>query len=295
VDTLERGEQWLRAAVRRPDRRVAAALRRGRPWIVVLLVLVALAATARMTGLRPPLVSVAAVKRGDVAAEVEGTGTVTADVLAHISSKITGRVEAVFADEGDVVQKGHVLAALDQTDLRRQVEKARAQLATANETARELQNESNRRQTLLAHNELSTTVEQAQQYARNYAVAQRAVEAVEADLGSAEYNLSLTQIPALTSGIVTKRLVNLGDSVVPGEPMFTVADTSLIYVSANIDQNLARKVTKWQKASVFLRGRDDHPLVGHVLRIDPQADAATEETVAEVTFKIPPDQFQLGQ
>ncbi len=271
------------------------------PWrwlrraLVALLSVAALAATLLFTVLRPPLVSVAEVKLGNVTAEVEVTGTVTADVLANIASKITGRVETVSVDEGDIVRKGQILAVLDQADLRHQVEKARAQLASATENAHELQIESNRRQILLAKGQLATTVEQAEQYARNYAVAQHAVEAAEADLGSAEYNLSLTEIPSLTSGIVTKRWVNLGDSVVPGETMFTVADTNLIYVSANIDQDLAGKVTKGQTATVVLRGREDQPLSGHVLRLNPQADAATEEAVAEVTFKIPPEQFQLGQ
>jgi len=280
-------------AAPKPARR--PGLRRGRSVIVAVLTVVALGAVLRFTLLRPPLVSVAEVRHGDVAAEIFGTGTVTADVLANISSKITGRVEAVYVSEGDLVRKGQILAVLDQTDLRHQVEKARAQLAAANETARELQIESQRRQILLAQNSLSTTVEQAQQFARNYAVARRTAEAAEADLGSAEYNLSLTQIPSLTSGIVTKRWVNLGDSVVPGQKMFNVADTSLIYVHANIDQSLTGKIEKEQTATVILRGREDQPLPGHVLRLNPQADAATEETVAEVTFKIPPEQFQLGQ
>src|SRR5258708_27574306 len=70
------------------------------PWrwlrraLVALLSVAALAATLLFTVLRPPLVSVAEVKLGNVTAEVEVTGTVTADVLANIASKITGRVEA---------------------------------------------------------------------------------------------------------------------------------------------------------------------------------------------------------
>lgn len=234
--------------------------------------------------------------RGDAVAEVEGTGTVTADALANIASKIPGRVEQINVNEGDFVQKGQILAALDQVDLHRQVAMARHKLAAAEALAQELQLEANRRQELLSKSgQLATTVEQTQRYARQYAVAQHEVEAANAGLELAEYNLSLAQIPSLLSGIVTKRSVNLGDAVVPGQQMFVVADTSLIYVSANLDQNFTGKLRKGEPATVILRGREGQPLTGHVLRISPQANASTEETVAEVAFTVPPDEFRLGQ
>ena len=90
--------------VRRRLRRIAA----------VLLIAVTVAAVLWFTIFRPPLVSVAEVTRGDVADEVEATGTVTADVLPDIASKITGRVEQVFVNESDPVQKGEIVAKLDQ-------------------------------------------------------------------------------------------------------------------------------------------------------------------------------------
>jgi HlyD family secretion protein len=260
-----------------------------------LLVTAIVGVALRFTVFQPPAVTVAVVTRGDLMAEVEGTGTVTADVLADIASKITGRVEQVLVNEGDTVEKGQIIAILDQTDLLRQIEKARAQLAAAEDAAEELQKESNRRQILLARSQLSTTVEQAQQYAKNYAVAQRAVEAASADLRLAEYNLSLTQIPALFSGIVTKRWVMPGASVVPGQKMFTVADTSLVYVATYVDQDFSGKLRKRQAATVILRGRENQPVPGQVLRIRPEADAATEETVAEVAYPVAVGEFQLGQ
>lgn len=267
--------------------------RRARRWLLALLIILALAAALRLTVLRPPLVSVVEVKRGNVIAEIEGTGTVTADVLASISSKITGRVQQVFVNEGDAVKKGQIVAALDQNDLLRQVEAARARLAGAKETAREQQSEWVREQTLVASGAVS--IEESQQYGERNTVAQSAVDVAQAELGSAEYNLSLTRIPVLSGGIITKRWVVPGASVVAGQPMFTVADTSLIYVSAYMDQSFTGKIRKGETAAIILRGREDHPLSGYVLRINPQADPATEEMVAEVAFQIPLDEFQLGQ
>lgn len=267
--------------------------RRLRPWGIALLIAVGAVVVLRLTVLRPPLVSVAEVVRGDMPAEVEGTGTVTADVLANIASKITGRVEQVFVDEGDSVRKGQTIAILDDTELRRQLDAAQARLAGAKVTAAERQREWNREMGLVKSGAVS--VEDSQQYTERLQVAQSAVQAAQADAEAAAYNLSLTQIPALFNGIVTKRWVVPGASVVAGQPMFTVADTDLIYVNANVDQNFTGKLRKGQAATVILRGRENQPLTGHVLRMSPQADSATEETVAEVAFTVPPNEFQLGQ
>lgn len=267
--------------------------RRGRYVALVLIITAALAAALWFAVLRPPLVSVAEVTRTNVTAEIEGAGIVTVDVLANISSKITGRVEQVFVVEGDAVQKHQILAILDKAGLTWQVARARARLSAAKESAQQRQREWDREKTLVASGAVS--IEDSQQYEERNAVAKSTVYAAKSDLGDAEYNLSLTQIPSLSSGVVTTRWVVPGASVVPGQPMFTVADTSLIYVNASIDQSFSGKIRKGEVATVILRGREDHPLSGYVLRINPRADQATEEMVAEVAFSIPFDEFQLGQ
>lgn len=273
--------------------RARVGWRRIRGWGLALLLMVAVVAGLRLTVFRPTSVSVAEVVRGDMTGEVEGTGTVTADVLADIAPKITGRVEQVFADEGDSIKKGQIVATLDDTDLRQQRDAAKARLAGAKATAAEREREWKREMGLVKTGAVS--LEDSQQYTERLQVAKSAVEVAEAEVKSAEYNLSLTQIPALFSGIVTRRWVVPGASVVPGQRMFTVADTDVIYVDAHVDQNFTGKLRKGEPATVVLRGREAQPIAGHVLRMSPQADAATEETVAEVAFAIPPDEFQLGQ
>lgn len=257
--------------------------------IVPVLVLVLL----KLTVLRPPGVMVAEVVRRNVMAEVEGTGTVTVDVLANVGPKIKGRVEQVLVDERDFVRKGQKVAVLDETDLRKQVDSARARLTSAQATAWEEQREWEREKNLVITGAVS--VEESQQYRKSYQVAASAVQAAEADLGYAEYELSLTRIPSLVTGVVTKRWVEPGDTVVVGQPMFTVADTSLVYVNANIDQDFTGDIRKDQSAVVILRGRENAPLRGRVFRIDPEADQATEEMIAEVAFSISPEEFQLEQ
>lgn len=277
----------------KPAGRLRTLWHRGRYVVLALVVVAAAATTLWFTTLRPPLVSVAEVKLGSVTAEIEGTGTVTADVLANVSSKITGRVEQVFVNEGDAVQKDQLLASLDTSSLKWGVETTRARLASALASAKARQSEWDTEKTLAASGAVS--LEEARQYEERHAVATSAVKAAASELGNAEYELSVAQILALSSGIVTKRWVVPGASVVPGQPMFTVADTRVIYVNASIDQSSSGRIKKGAVATVILRGREDHPLPGYVLRINPRADQATEEMVAEVAFEVPLADFQLGQ
>ncbi len=79
----------------------------------------------------PPEVVVAQVKQQDFAGEVQGTGTVNVDVLATVGAKISGRIEHVLVNEGDFVRAGQVVATLEDTDLRQELQRAQDRLEAA--------------------------------------------------------------------------------------------------------------------------------------------------------------------
>ena len=80
----------------------------------------------------PTPVTAHIVQRGEVVAEVMGTGTLESHIGATISPKISGLVTAVLVDQGDRVEPGQVLARLDDSDLSRQVEVVESTLGAAN-------------------------------------------------------------------------------------------------------------------------------------------------------------------
>lgn len=243
--------------------------------------------------LRPRTVMVAPVTRDTVAAEVEGDGTVTVDVLANIGARISGRIDRGFAGEGDLVRRGQLIATVDATDLRRHVERAEARLGAARAAAWQSSRAWERERTLLASGAVSQ--EEADQYEERDRADASAVQAAEADLRYEEYELSEAEVSSLVSGVVTKRWVEPGDAVVVGQPIATVADTSVIYVAANVDQRFSGRIRAGQPATVILRGREGQPYRGRVYRVEPQADRAAEEMVVDVAFPLPPRELQIGQ
>jgi multidrug efflux pump subunit AcrA (membrane-fusion protein) len=107
-------------------------------WIIIILVVLALSGSAvyflwskpkkSETSLQTALVS-----RRDIGSSVQATGTVKAMVGAEVKvgSRITGKVERLYASIGDRVKKGDVIVQLEQEDLKARVAKAKADLDLA--------------------------------------------------------------------------------------------------------------------------------------------------------------------
>lgn len=107
-------------------------------WIIIILVVLALSGSAVYLLWSKPKKSetslqTALVSRRDIGSSVQATGTVKAMVGAEVKvgSRITGRVEHLYASIGDRVKKGDVIVRLDQEDLKARVAKAKADLDLA--------------------------------------------------------------------------------------------------------------------------------------------------------------------
>lgn len=270
-----------------------------RVWVLkgkfLTLALLALAAAAliKFYLLAPREVTVAPVLEQNVVAEVQGTGTVTTKVLPRVGTKINGRIEKLLVDEGDFVREGQLVAVLEDTDLRHQVDRAKARLAAARASAEQAHASWERARRLIQTRAISN--EEYDVYEEKYRVTRSAVGVEEAELRYQEFKLSETKVTTFTSGLVTKRWVDPGDAVVAGQPLVTVSDTSTVWVAANVDQRFAGKVKKGQAATVILRGRTEKPFQGKVYRVNPQADPVTEEMLVEVSFPLPAGELQVGQ
>lgn len=257
-----------------------------------LLLLGGLVLTKTML-MKPREVTVAPATKRHVDAEVQGSGTVTVNVLANIGAKITGRITQVLVDERDLVRIGQIIADMEDTDLRREVDRARAALDAGRVSVWQTKRAWEREKRLVTEGAVSR--EEADGYEERYRVAASAVKAAEAELRLREFKLSEAKILTLVSGVVTRRWVNSGDAVVAGQPVITVADPSVTMVAAYVDQRFAGKIHAGQPATILLRGRENVPLRGEVYRVNPEAERVAEEMTVEVTFRIPTEDILIGQ
>ncbi len=296
-------------------------LARKKKYLLWVVVLVVGGIVLKMTLFAPSKVKVVSVEKRDITAQVYGNGTVEARVIVGVSSKITGRIVALYADQGDQVKRGQLLARLESDDLFQQqqqseaavsksaanleVEKANLQKARANLVLAE--NNARRFKTLLDSGIVSK--QEAEQYDNTYQVAKAdvvrtsaVIEAAKmeqaanrAGLGFAKSKIADTLIYAPQDGIIITRDLENGSTVSPGMSIFTLADPRTIWVKANVDESQLKGVAVGKKAMITLRSSPGEQLPGQVARLGHQSDRVTEELEVDVAFNEPLKNFRLGE
>lgn len=127
------------------------------------------------------------------------------------------------------------------------------------------------------------------------AVSQKTMTGSEADVRFHKANLQYTIVTSPVDGYVVSRDLEEGATVVPGLPIFTVAESSLIWVSANIDERETDGLKVGQPATISLRSAPSRKISGHVARIAKEADPVTEEVVVDVAFAQQPSDLKLNE
>jgi membrane fusion protein (multidrug efflux system) len=201
----------------------------------------------------PPLptmaVAVEPVSRGSIATYYGATASLDPDKQADILARTAGVVERLLAEEGDRVAAGDVLLDLEDDEYRNRVT-----LAEADVEQQRLRFE--RAEKMLSEGLTSTEA---------YETAQRDLSAAEASLELAQLQLSYTNVRAPFSGRVVRRLVDLGQTVSNGTPLFTLADMSRLLARVFVPAKEFRSIQPDQPVQLVvtstgdrLTGRTDH-------------------------------------
>ncbi|MCM2356745.1 MAG: efflux RND transporter periplasmic adaptor subunit [Geobacteraceae bacterium] len=294
---------------------------RRKKYLIWPLALLAAVVLLKLTVLAPPKVKVVTVERRDLTAQVYGNGTVEAKVVVGVSSKITGRIVELLADQGDTVKRGQLLARLENDDFIQQQRQSEAGLnkAAANLDVEQadlrkakanlvLAEKNAQRFKTLAEKNLVSKLE-AEQYdtacqvsREEVARCQAAIDAVRmeeranrANLGFARSKVADTLIHAPQDGVIITRDLEKGGTVTPGMPIFTLADPRTVWVKANVDESQLKGVSIGKKALITLRSAPDEQLPGQVARLGRESDRVTEELEVDVAFTPPLRNFRLGE
>jgi HlyD family secretion protein len=268
-------------------------LPRSAPRIVGGLLLAAmLAGVAWYTMFRPTPVRTVRAQRGELLAEVFGTGTLESKVVVGVSSKIVGKVETVLVDQGDTVTVGQTLARLESKDFRDAVRVAAAQHDQAEATLAKAKVDIERQRSLLARKLVAQAEFDTAE--TGYRVAEAQLNTAEAALGVAEAKLADTRVVSPASGLVVTRNLEVGSTVVPGAPIFRIA-TSAPWVVAQVDERATGDLRLGQPVRVVFETNPSLGLAGRVARLSIEVDRVTEEREVDVTLEHLPDNRFLGQ
>lgn len=127
------------------------------------------------------------------------------------------------------------------------------------------------------------------------AATQKTLAGSQAEIRLQKANLQYTIVTSPVDGYVISRDLEEGATVVPGLPIFTVAQSSVIWVSANIDEREIDGLKVGQPATITLRSAPSRKIAGRVARIGQEADPVTEEVVVDVAFVQRPPDIKLNE
>ena len=286
-------------------------------WMLAGLVLL-ISISYRLIWYSPP-VPVIVVKKAEIQGKVHGPGTVQSKVPVAVSPRITGILEKLHADQGDRVQKGQLLAELDALELRareaatqaaknraqRDLARAQADLAKAHANLglarsnyqRDLEVfkpgyisqaafDTTKAQLKVAESEVSA-------YQATITALQAGVKQAESETHAAAALHNYTRILAPMDGLITVRKAEVGNTLVPGSPIFQMVDLDQIWVAAWIDQALVAQLREGQQARISLRS--GRVFQGKVARINQEGDTVTRELEVDVKFEKLPEPLVMGE
>jgi HlyD family secretion protein len=265
-------------------------------------------------------VNVETIQKRDLQAIVSASGKIQPQRLVNISADTMGRVTDLRVEEGQSVQKGQFLLQIDPRNLTTAYNQTSASLAAARSQMEQLR---------VAIDSTKTALKQARdQLARqqqlfkqgltpkeNLENAENLVRMRESDLSSqerqietqrlrmtqeeasvenAKLNLSKVRIEAPITGIITRRNIEEGETVVigtmnnAGTVLLTVADMSVIEAEVEVDETDIPNVKLGQKAKVTIDAMPGKSFPGKVTEIgnSPIQAAGTTSASQATNFKV---------
>ena len=263
--------------------------------LVPLLILLGYVAL-RAGPLAPVPVTVTSVENRAIAPALFGIGTVQARYTTLVGPTVAGRLKRLDVHVGDRVRAGQVLGEMDPVDLDARIRSQQATVLGTQAQLRQAQTQRDFARTQATRytqlfaargttEELLATRQQDLQAAEaGLQAAHDAVERARADLAALQAQRGNLKLLAPTAGLVSARDADPGSTVVAGAPVVELIAPDSLWIDTRFDQLTATGLAAGLPARIVLRSRSNQPLAGRVLRVDPVADAVTEETLAKIVF-----------
>ena len=219
-------------------------------------------------------------------------GEVQARQQTALAFRVAGQVTQRFADVGDRVKVGQVLATLDVQDAALQLNAARAQLESAQSAAKIASDELQRFQQLLPMNAVSRSQYDAVKNQYQHAMAQ--LKQAQSNYAVSSNQTDYNQLRATKNGVITERNIEVGQVLAAGQVAYQLAIDGEREVVIGVPEQAVADIRVGQEATVSLWSQPDSRFTGTVREISPAADQSRTFKV-KVALREGNAQIQLGQ
>jgi HlyD family secretion protein len=254
-----------------------------------------------------PMVEVATAAKPEVGGRqtaLNASGYITPRRRATIAAKITGRVIGVFFDEGTRVAQGQLLATLDDSDVKRSFDSAKADRDASRAAIADYEVQLKNAQILLHRAEqLQKAGVQTQEALDNaatavdslkakIALAIQQVAASESRIAVAQQAVDNCTIRAPFAGVVVSKDAQVGEMVSPNSAgggftrtgIATIVDMKSNEIEVDVNESYIARVENGQQVTATLDAYPDKPIPSKVRTVIPTADRQKATVKVRITI-----------
>ena len=222
---------------------------------------------------------------------IDASGVIEAISSVEIKSKASGEVLYLGAEVGDFIEKGYLLAQIDQRTANNILDQTKSDLEAANVRLANAKSQYERGVEL--HKNSSISDKDFEDIKENYAQAKSTLVRNEVSFENAKISLDDTEVRSPLNGTVISRPVEVGQVISSptsafgeGSILMTMADLSKVRVRALVDEIDVGKVSIGQSVSIKVAAYRDKEFIGTVSKIEPQAYVQQNVTTFPVLIDI---------
>jgi RND family efflux transporter MFP subunit len=202
-------------------------------------------------------------------------GTLTARDRATITTQVSGAVRQVYAELGDTVRRGELLARIDPAGRDDAVRSAQASVTSAQQALALAKRQVARSESLVRSGALARHQLEVDRNAA--ALAQAQLRQAQAQLASAQHGLAETRVRSPMDGVVSVQAVYEGDVVNAGSELFVIIDPSSLRLEASLASSALPQLKVGTPVEFHLHDHAADSFHGEITRIAPAADPTTNQ------------------
>jgi len=218
------------------------------------------------------------VSQGDISAYFTGTATLEAAEEAVVVARVSGIVQELLVEEGDFIKAGQTLARLDG-------EKLTIELAQRESNLHKLESDYMRNQELFIKKLVSAEIFESSKF--EFLTQKAAFDAAKLDL-------DYTAIKAPISGVVSERLIKVGNMLPMNQPTFRTTDFEPLLAVMHVPERELQKLHKGQSAKIIVAAIPNTEFSGKIKRISPVVDPTTGTFKVTIEVNDPSKQYSIS-
>ena len=247
----------------------------------------------------PTAVTVAPVQQQEIVEWEDFTGRTEAVERVDVRPRVSGYIQKVRFQSGQLVKKGDVLFEIDPRWQKAEFDRRAAEYEQARVRLAAAEREAKRTKELLANKAIST--EEGEQREAKFQEAKAGLLAAEATRDSVKLDLEYMEVRSPIDGRVSRALVTEGNYVSgmagSGTLLTTIVSVDPVHVYADVDENAllkfnslarANKLTSNEQGKVpvelQLADEDGYPHIGYIESFDNRVDASSGSILLRAVF-----------